>query len=190
MSQTTTIQYFSANPSLISRENLVRCFDASGTTKTLSCMRASCQESPWEAFKNDIEFHQKWESLGGSLSPTEAALLVSDEFEISFDLGSPPMAAQIHQAVLNEIPPSIFGEHCPGNMSIIIGWHDIYDTVENEEGHFIARASFSVRFWGYSIPSNIAGYRDHYFKLPAAILLKQQLESILGPLDACILLEV
>lgn len=188
MSQTTTIRYYSDNPKLISGDALVRCIEASGATKTNGCMRATSERSSWRAFKEGAEFDQKWDWLGSSLSPANAATLVRDGYELSIDLGAAPMVREIYVAVLNEMPPAIYGEHIPANMSVTVGWHDIYENIENEDGTLFARASFSINFWGNFIPPDITEYRIRFFKLAAAIEIQKRLELLFGPLNSCIIL--
>jgi hypothetical protein len=100
------------------------------------------------------------------------------------------MSSRVHQAVLTSYPRDDVGHHCPGNLSISIGWHDIFDCVENDEGHFFGRASLSISFWGAYVPTNLDLYRRTFFELPDVCEVRRLIESVIGVTEICILLSV
>jgi hypothetical protein len=190
MSQTTTALFYSTDLRLINSNILTECLTASGSQACLGCMRAPSKLSTWETFQAGIEVDEQWEMINGPMSFAQAAGAVKEECRLVVDVGSPPMARSIHREVLIHIPETVRGRHCPHNMGVSVGWHDIFDQVESENGHFYARASFSVRFWSEHIPSELKEYRSQFFGLSQVQDTKRELERILGRLDSCMLIYV
>lgn len=102
-------------------------------------------------------------------------------------LDGSPVGLRIGRAVEAHIPQEIRGDYAPWDPWIRIGWHDLWECAEHEEGLFIARASLSIAFFGYSSPNNWKAFRRAVFELPEVRSAKADLERVVGqPLEQVI----
>ncbi|MGI9013909.1 MAG: hypothetical protein ACR2GY_06615 [Phycisphaerales bacterium] len=90
-------------------------------------------------------------------------------------------------ATEREIPESIRNGFFPTGPSVTIGWHDLFEDAEHEDGHLFGRAFFSFDLFGYSSPHDWAEYKKRIWKVPQVQKLQADLEDIIGqPLERCI----
>lgn len=97
---------------------------------------------------------------------------------LALSCGSPMLAA-ISAAIKREVPANIYGDTLPQNTYFRIGLHEIYD-LSRLDGELFGRATFSVCFWGYRNPPDIAAYSAAVMKLPIIELIEARLTSIWG----------
>ena len=69
-------------------------------------------------------------------------------------------------------------------MYLRIGWHDVYEFVENEDGQLFGRAFASVMFLGYGIPPELREFRRQLFELDAVREAKEKLGGIMEEIQA------
>lgn len=102
-------------------------------------------------------------------------------------LDGSPVGLRIGRAVESHLPKEIRGDYAPWDPYIRIGWHDLWECAEHEEGFFFARAFLSIAFFGYFSPSNWKEFRRAIFELPEVRSAKADLERIVGqPLEQVI----
>jgi hypothetical protein len=103
---------------------------------------------------------------------------------LSIILDSCPLGHRIHR-VVRTIDEDIRGDFCPSQVHLGVGYHDLFESAEHEDGFLIARAFFSIRFWGYSTPHDWDAFRSDCFTLSAMLLIKKELEALVGSLSEC-----
>ncbi|MBL8962524.1 MAG: hypothetical protein JNK70_00495 [Phycisphaerae bacterium] len=91
-----------------------------------------------------------------------------------------PRAAEVAAAVAASIDERIRGDFRADSPMINMGWHDLFE--RHQELKFIARASFSIGFWGYGSPLNWEGFKKLFFEIPLINIIRADLEAELGPL--------
>ena len=89
-------------------------------------------------------------------------------------------------AVERAIPAGIRGEFLPCNVGIEVGFHDLFECAEEEEGRYIARAFLSVQFSGYSSPNDWGEFQRRVMELPEVLAVQAELEEVTGPLEKVI----
>jgi hypothetical protein len=105
---------------------------------------------------------------------------------MTLDLSVSPIGCRIEKDVVENIDGSIRGDYVPADIFFRIGYHDIWEAAEHEEGFLFARAFLSISFWGYSSPNNWKAFRQQVFRLKGVRDVKCELESLIGPLEECI----
>ena len=93
------------------------------------------------------------------------------------------VTSRLKMTIWNAIPETVRREHAPHNTTMYINPHDIYEDVETDRGRLLARAFFSVSFWGYSTPRGMAEYRRRVLAMPEFQALKELMQSIVTPLN-------
>jgi hypothetical protein len=88
--------------------------------------------------------------------------------------------------ITSAIPESIRGYFVPSSPWINIGYHDIFDAFESEQGHLYGRAFFSIKFDCPGMPHNPKEYRRLLFEIPEIDEIRKGFESIVGPLEQCV----
>ncbi len=97
-----------------------------------------------------------------------------------------PLADRITTAVQDGIAEEIRGRFLPMDLTLNIGYHDIFECSEVEEGQYFARAFIAVEFFGYGTPNDWQAFRQRVFQLPGVISVKRDIEQILGPVEECV----
>jgi hypothetical protein len=120
---------------------------------------------------------------------TAAELYLPDKC-VRLHMGRNRIGRELFQAIGEYVPESIAGEFSPSSPIIVVGWHDIFENAEHEEGHFFARAFFSFRLYGIKSPRDWNRYREMVFDVPKVVEVKRRLEDVVGPLEQCVYWDV
>lgn len=147
--------------------------------------RPLCQDREWEEFLAGRE-GTPFELLPDPKSPEDFVRHYRDGLWLSGEMIRSRLLDRIESAVRCSIPPEVRGEFVPHNMTITMGFHDIFECAEAEEGQYVARAFVSVSFFGYSTPENWAEFRRRVFGIPEVQAVRRDLEAVTGPLESCI----
>jgi hypothetical protein len=152
----------------------------------LELFRSVGEDNGWEVFQRGgpgvrDEMLQRPQSL------EELVSQYRDGTRLSVDAVGSPLARRVQDAIASQIPPSIRGDFVPTDQLIRIGYHDIWDDAEHEEGCLIARAFLSIDFFGYSTPNDWLSFREQVLRISEVHAVKRELEAITGPLDQCII---
>ncbi len=122
-------------------------------------------------------------AMDGSLD--EATRHVRPKGCLSIRFADPTIAVDVGLAAERDIPPEVRGEFWFRDLIIWFGWHDLFESAENEDGYLFARAFTSIRFYGHSSPSNWNEYRRRVFEIPEFKTAKARFETVTGPLQQC-----
>ena len=149
----------------------------------------------WEAFQESlaapfvavqvVEDDVPTEDFLERMTVEEAANLYSPSGTTHLIVGRNQLSTVIYDEVKNSIPVHVAGHFVPSDPSIRIGWHDLFEWNEHEEGYFFGRAFFSFSLFGNDTPNEWETYRKLILEVPAVRKLKADLEAIVGPLQQC-----
>ena len=126
------------------------------------------------------------EDLGYGLGVRDVPALYEPRKCLMIRLPMEPLGTAIGEALRAAIPPEIDGGFLPREPIIKIGYHDIFEDAEHDEGYFFGHAFFSFSLFSYTTPLDWPRYREMVFQVPAVQDLKRQLEEIVGPLEQCV----
>jgi hypothetical protein len=205
MSTSGTIIFYGIRKPPESRETIRRLIEWTGATDYLSAIRTETEDQSWEEFqaelaataRDDEEETDESEGPGVMLVPafdedyqeemfqppkvglSQLPDLFQEEANLWIELKGSPWVDRIQEAIQRDIPSDIRGRYLPSSMNLRCGFHDIFESAE--EGRFIARAFFSVNFFGYMTPSNGLEFEKLLAGLREVDQLHRELASIIGP---------
>ncbi len=143
------------------------------------------EEHSWDEFLKG-ELGDPEERLAIPQNYLDVSELYKDKLLLSMELNKTKIGHQVWNVVKNNIPEEIRGDYLPSDVSLSIGFHDLFECAEEEDGHYIARAFLSISFFGYGTPNDWEGFREQVFKLPEIQAIKKEFELITGPLEECV----
>jgi hypothetical protein len=155
----------------------------------LSSLRSIGEDREWEDLLNDGP-GVRHELLPPPPSVDEFVNYYREGTSLGTECVGSPLALRIKEAVAAAIPVSVRGDYVPTDLGVRIGFHDIVDDAEHEEGLLIARPFLSIGFFGYSTPNDWKAFREAVFQIPEVQAVKRDLETITGPLEQCIIWSV
>lgn len=133
-----------------------------------------------------------YEHLAGPAPIESIATLYKPRTAVTVSLSSSPLLELIREATDRDIPESVrgrLGQDAGGFhfsfISLVAGWHDIFEWTEHPGGHLFARAFFSISFQGNLCPLHWEEYRRLVFQVPEVQEAKRKFEAVLGPLEEC-----
>ncbi|HVT87423.1 MAG TPA: hypothetical protein VHD56_01110 [Tepidisphaeraceae bacterium] len=155
--------------------------------KCISVISRGLKEAhSWENFLAGRD-DPKLDMLPSLASPDDLESYYLDGSVLSAQPDGSQIGFTIAQAVETKIPVEIRGEFIPSDPVVCIGWHDIWESAEHDEGLFIARAFFSIGFFGYSTPNDWKAFRERVFELMEVQDVKLDLQRLIGhPLEQVI----
>lgn len=195
-----TEREFSDPPTMIER-----ILERFGHHKTVFVYRTIGEERSWEASHEAIREEDivasaddgtpiiVWdpedveiEDLGRRIDVRDVPALYERGKCLVIGLSMDPLGAVMAEALRAVIPPEIDGGFLPREPIIRIGYHDIFEYAEHDEGHIFGHAFFSFSLFSYSTPRDWPRYRKMVFGVPAVLDLRRQIEEIVGPLEQCV----
>lgn len=167
-----------------------------GSDTILLAARTLEPSREWQAFQEALDRPRHIVEIDEESVPTEyikqvipikeVPKLYHPEGTLNVTFGKTPLGTQMEAVIKTAIPESVRSNFVPCAPSIYIGWHDIYESAEHEEGRLFGRAFFSFTLFGYGSPNDWAGFRRAVFQVPEVAALKCQLEVAAGPLEECV----
>ncbi len=207
MSQSGQLVFFAAHECARPRQVLEAALRLTGATRIAFASRAVAKPGGWEVFQRSLteppppgqvtvddddvivmvdEDDVPTEIVGRLQRVEDAVNLIDTDGCLTIHVGPNPLGPRIAEAINMAIPGSVRGEFVPTDPIICIGYHDIFECAEHDEGFLFGRAFFSFRLFGYGTPLDWTRYRKEVFNVGAIKALKADLEEIIGPLDQCI----
>jgi hypothetical protein len=192
MPQYGYVVFYSTDEPPIIKERLRALLDHLGIRSVFAAMRTMDSERGWEYLQRDLKavgdesLSQSWEHLNvKGLNNSEISDLCVDGTCLFIEVGvcDPGWGDRIKSAVERGVALAVRGRFTPCELYLRVGYHDIIECSENDDGLFVARASFSVEFFGYNSPHDWAEMRQQTFRLPEVVEIKRELEKVLGHLD-------
>jgi len=156
--------------------------------------RSKFENQGWKALQMEINDDEAgWEGIprgsevsGLRVRPEDIAdYYVDDNKAILVDLASAKcdLSEHVFEAMF-QIDESVRGDFTPTGIDIRVGWHDVFEFVEKEEGELFGRAFASVMFLGSGIPPQLQEFRRQLFELNAVRETKRTLGEIMEDIQA------
>lgn len=186
MPQSGNLCFYTTNKPPAPTRALERFIGTLGPIRILGAFRTLAEERSWERFKLDDDPDQPLEYFLDSMNLEELAKLYADDRSLYARLSASEHGRRVADAVKERIPAEIRGDFVPSDPFIRIGYHDLWENSEHEEGHLFARSFLTVGFFGYSTPSHWKEFRQQIFLLPEVQAVERELEAVTGPLERCI----
>jgi hypothetical protein len=182
---------YTTDGSILHKRTIVDLIEILNPTAKIYLSRSAGSSNYWRDFQRSLKGPPAEEvTLKNDLFNLEVSSgAVSEYFvdadkKLSLDLSAAKCGIhdKIYDAVSN-IATDIRRSFVTSEFSISIGWHDIFEFMEHEEGYLFGRASLSLSFWGWLYPS--PDFADVVVNLPELKGFALDLEPILGPLSTC-----
>ena len=101
---------------------------------------------------------------------------------LCIDLSVCRAGARVKEAIIRGIPDSIRGNFAPADIFLSVGEHDVIE-VNFDEQRLAGRATASVDFFGYGVPSDGDKMRKMFWDLPEVIQIQHELSAIIGEVE-------
>lgn len=154
--------------------------------------RTRFEYQAWERWRRMVDsnfsLHEKQEDeewLPKGLTPEQAGQAFRPGTRLMLIYTGTPLGLQMDRA-MQRIDEKVRGQFIPGAPALSVGWHDIWETAENDGGTLFGRAFISLSLRGNTSPNDWPEYRRQVFQVPEVIELQQRLEKIMGPVERCI----
>jgi hypothetical protein len=189
MSQSGSIVFYRVQPATDPPALLGAVLDVARPEFLLSVSRSLEEDRAWEDALRDGEgIAREQLEKGPWIDPALMPRHYVDGRSLTADLAKSPLADRMWDAVYHGIPEHVRGAYgfCPDSLFITIGFHDLGEFAEHEDGLYIARPFLSIRFWGQRTPSDWQSFRERVFQLPEVQAIRRDLEAATGPLQQCV----
>lgn len=148
--------------------------------------RSIGEDREWDAVENflDPPLPERLGSLPGTSAVEELPSLYRDGTSLSGEIFKSGYAQRLSHTIVDLVPPDVRGERFePASLYFTVGWHDLCEYLEDDDGQRIARPFVSLRFGGPGCPNDPITFREMIRNLPEVLEVKQAFESIIGPLE-------
>jgi hypothetical protein len=190
MGQNTTITFYSTRESKQPNELLRAIVGISMPRRVLIVYRTLAEDRGWDDFLQGGPGYIPSEHLPDPKDPMELALLYKEGVSLGAEFMDSHLARRVSAGIGSNIPISVRNEFLDTDLIVRIGFHDLFEDSEHEDGLLIARAFLSIEFFGYSTPSNWQLFREAVFRVPEIQAVQQELEAVTGPLEQCVIYSV
>lgn len=161
---------------------------AAANPKAFDLIYRSLEEDRgWERAKQDEDLiaQERVENKRAE-DPARVVRHYRDGLSLTVELVHSPFLDRIATSIEDELPESIHGGFVPDSLFVTIGYHDLFEFAEHEEGLYIARPFLSLRFTRQRTPNDWPAFREKVFALPGVRDVKTELEVAAGPLEQCV----
>lgn len=166
--------------------------DIIGADRTWIATRTRSEDRSWDQWRRMVdsdftldEEDQDDEWLPKGLTSEEAGALFRAGTRLMLIYTATPLGRWLDE-VMQRMDEKVRGQFIPGAPTLTVGWHDIWETAENDDGTLFGRAFISLSLRGNTSPNDWREYRRQVFEVPEVIELQQRLEKIIGPVERCI----
>ncbi len=186
MSQSGNLVFYSTSQFQDPEARLAAILALSGASTFDSATRTIGPNNTWERYKsNPDDAFPPEETVGQGMTLAALPSLYREGTCLDIALGPCPVGRDVHLSIRDNIDPAIRGDFCPSQVIIAVGYHDLFEFAEHEDGFLFARAFLSFMFWGYSTPLDWEAFREEVFRLPEMLRVRHDLQSIVGNLTEC-----
>lgn len=148
--------------------------------------RTLAEDREWDAFKSESVDDTPREFFGDSLNINQIPEAFREGRSLTVCSIASALSDRVAEAIRTSVPEAVRGIFLPLEVSLTVGYHDIWENAEHEDGHLFARAFLSVAFFGYGSPNDWSLCRETILRLPDIRDVQAQLERICGPLHQCV----
>lgn len=165
-----------------------KCLSAFGVSQCDFVLRSECEDNTWELIEAAQNEVIPYRDLGKPVVPSKIASFYMDGRCLLVDLTGCQLHRRLDAVFIGEIDTAISKRYSTSDMSMRVGWHDIFDHYEDEHGKLYGRAFFSLSFWGHRPPDDLERFREVVLKHPEILKIKSEIEETTGWLDSCFVL--
>ncbi|HLL89088.1 MAG TPA: hypothetical protein VK324_07270 [Tepidisphaeraceae bacterium] len=180
MSQNGKLVFYTTQRLDPPQECLRRVVAMSGPIGPIDVGRSVGEDDEWAKFLTDEDIPME---VFPGVAPSQLTTLYVEGTSLTCDFHTSSLGARIAEAVRVQIPPELRQDFVPSDLFVTIGYHDLWENAEAEEGRLLARAFLSMRFFGYGTPADWPAFRRRVFGLPEVRAVKVELEAAVGPLE-------
>lgn len=196
MGQCGEVVFFTEREHPSPRVLLAQVLRLVGATTIAHAWRTLEEDLGWEAFKRDLDREFQTVEIAEDDIPTEMVAqvipieevpkLYREGVSLRVHFGPNQFGELIEAAINTRIPEPIRGNFRPASPTFVVGFHDIFEYAEHDEGYLFGRAFFSFSLFGYSTPNDWQRFREVIFDVPEIADLQKRLEAIAGPMKRCV----
>lgn len=168
-----------------------RLLETIGATKIWNVARTTEPDQTWERWRMQqaailpytVELLPDDESLTGAnrpLHPSDIPALFVEDRSLMLECVESPRLETLADTICDMIPKEVAGTFLPGGTLIKIGWHDIWEGAEHDEGLLFGRAFWSLTIWGYGSPDDWPEYRRLVLDMPEIQEFSKDLQHTTG----------
>lgn len=202
MTITAEIVFFATRPIRVSGAQIAGLLRAFGVSEVSTASKPGAQPD-WEEYQLGLSAEAKsiqsgafevvftqdeeTETYGTRLTVAESAALVDQHTKIFLSVYVSEVVTRVVQSVVREVPELVRGEYAPSDLSVLVAESDIFSDLEGSRGIFYGHSFFSISVFGYGYPKDVAACRDAVLALPIVAEIRGIIESIIGPVDVCLI---
>jgi hypothetical protein len=108
-----------------------------------------------------------------------------DDCSLALDISQSKLNLRFYELMQDQMQSWIMENFMFTNLSMTIGWHDIFENNGPKERKFYGRAFFSLSFWGYNPPDDPIILERALYAHPGILKVKAEVEALVGKLDMC-----
>lgn len=169
-----------------------------GATKIWNVARTTESDQTWKRWKMQLagtlpyteEILPDTESFtkpNRPLQPSDIPALFVENRSLILECVESPRLEALAENICDAIPKEVAGTFLPGGTLINIGWHDIWEGAEHDEGLLFGRAFWSLSTWGYGSPDDWPEYRRLVLAMPEVQKFSNDLQLATGqPIQQCV----
>jgi len=184
MSQSGLLVYYSEQRPDSPHDMLLRLFEFSKATDYMYAVRTIGEDRSWQCWQNGD--YPPDEALDDGLPIAALASHYKEPCSLKIAILSCPLSARVATICSDAISEDVRRDFIPSDLSITIGYHDLFEDAEHDEGYYIARPFCSVSFFGYETPKDWQEYRRRVFAVPGLQQIERELAEIIGPTKHCV----
>jgi len=198
MSQEGFLTFFTTREHRHPDELIRSSFALIGTEKAWLTRRSRMPDRSWDSWRVQYdsnfkrgplmpeEFDKRWERFGENLPLDRVVTTYKPSLLLAMQFTTTKLGDQMEPLLDDKIPKNTRGNAHLGAPLLKIGWHDIWEGAEHDEGFLFGRAFFSLALSGPGTPNDWPAYRKLVFEIPEVIQLKKDIEAFAGPCEQCI----
>lgn len=183
MSQQTNISFYSEGTAIPTPDAAANALRSLGVDEKLAFVtKYKSLSNEWEhRFDGSLA---EWEFNRRRMPFADAFEYIEPDKEVVISIikAETGLAKRLIIEAWKAVPESLAQGCIIGNNDSTFGMHDIFGMVSQaeEKDTYIARAPFSVNFWGYRCPANIDQFRDIVGNLPVVSEIASALSDALS----------
>jgi hypothetical protein len=189
MSRRGYLVFFTVRKSGDVRAALGQVLAKTGAVSADTVFRSKAESHEWQdllANPGEVDEGEDEEVIAESIMTRDVPALYVEGTCLCVLLAQCDLGRRIDEALINGIDAALRGGSFLVEVAVRFGEHDLFESLENQEGHYFGRAFFSISISGYGIPEDCNEYRDRVLTLAEVSTVKTNLEEVLGPLEVCL----
>src|SRR5262249_13014944 len=145
MSQSGNIVLYTTKEPDDPRGLLAELFSLTGSNRVIYIQRTIGESREWQYYLEDRRLNsstailQPYEDSESPGNLQDLSISYKEGTSLDICVGTCPLGDRVEAAIHSNIDPTIRGGFCPAEVYLDIGYHDLFEDAENEDGLYIAR---------------------------------------------------